>query len=97
MSVKQKVDHLYRGLKPSLKEKVWMFKPITCDEFLGEVKRYQEPTSMADQREGAIAVLEEERATLAGGPLMVRMSNRYNRLEPQQSKCRGKSWFSEWM
>lgn len=59
MSEKQKLDHLYRGLKPSLMERLWMFKPATCDEFLVEAKRYQEATFMSDQREWALAMMGE--------------------------------------
>jgi hypothetical protein len=39
-----KLQHLWRGLKPSLVEKFWSMKPATTDEFLTEVKRYQEMT-----------------------------------------------------
>ena len=32
-----KLQHLWRGLKPSLVEKFWSMKPATTDEFLAEV------------------------------------------------------------
>jgi hypothetical protein len=35
-----KLQHLWRGLEPSLVEKFWSMKPAETDEFLTEVKSY---------------------------------------------------------
>ncbi|KZS06561.1 Uncharacterized protein APZ42_029944 [Daphnia magna] len=40
-----KLAHLWRGLMPSLLEKLWILKPNFCDEFPQEIERYQEMTS----------------------------------------------------
>ncbi|KAK4025071.1 hypothetical protein OUZ56_010574 [Daphnia magna] len=37
-----KLGHLWSGLKPSVLKNLWSLKPGTCEEFLQEVKRYQE-------------------------------------------------------
>jgi hypothetical protein len=46
-----KLSHMWRGLKPSLTEKLWSLKPASCDEFLREVRRYQEMTMRARQED----------------------------------------------
>jgi hypothetical protein len=45
---------MWRGLKPSLTEKLWSLKAASCDEFLREVRRYQEMTSRTRQEYWAI-------------------------------------------
>jgi hypothetical protein len=44
----EKLKCLWRGLKPSVIEKLWSLKPTTCDGFLEEVKRLEELTSWSD-------------------------------------------------
>jgi hypothetical protein len=48
-----KFQHLWRELKSKLVEKFWSMKPATKDEFLTEVKRYQEMTSKPCTRNGS--------------------------------------------
>ena len=55
-----KLGHLWRGLKPSVLERLWSLKPGTCEEFLQEVKRYHEMTSRTRQDEWAMGVLGKE-------------------------------------
>jgi hypothetical protein len=64
MSEAAKLSHMWRGLKPSLTEKLWSLKPASCDEFLREVRRYQEMTSRARQEDWA---MREVDATGEGG------------------------------
>ncbi|KZS21181.1 Uncharacterized protein APZ42_011952 [Daphnia magna] len=54
MTKATKLAHLWKGLKPSLLEKLWSLKPNSCDEFLQEIKWYQEMTSRTRQEEWAI-------------------------------------------
>lgn len=42
MGERAKIQHLFRGLRPNILEKMWTLKPTTCEDFLAEVKRYQE-------------------------------------------------------
>jgi hypothetical protein len=51
---------MWRGLKPSLTEKLWSLKPASCDEFLREVRRYQEMTSRARQEDWAMGMLGKQ-------------------------------------
>lgn len=37
-----KLDYLFRGLKPTLLEKIWVVKPMTCAEFLTAIKLHSE-------------------------------------------------------
>ncbi|KAK4013237.1 hypothetical protein OUZ56_025471 [Daphnia magna] len=57
-----KLGHLWRGLKPSVLKKLWSLKPGTCEEFLQEVKRYQEMTSRTRQDEWTLGILGKEDA-----------------------------------
>ncbi|KZS10243.1 Uncharacterized protein APZ42_025350 [Daphnia magna] len=58
-----KLAHLWRGLKPSLLEKLWSLKPSSCDEFLQEIKRYQEMTSRARHEEWVMGVVGKQTPT----------------------------------
>jgi hypothetical protein len=60
MSEAAKLSHMWRGLKPSLTEKLWSLKPASCDEFLREVRRYQEMTSRARQEDWAMGMLGKQ-------------------------------------
>ena len=51
-----KLKHLWRGLEPSSVEKFWSMKPATTDEFLTEVKSYQEKTSKTRHEECAMYI-----------------------------------------
>ncbi|KAK4028810.1 hypothetical protein OUZ56_021828 [Daphnia magna] len=52
------------GLRPSVLEQLWGLKPTNCDEFLQEVKRFQEMTDRGKQDEWALGVMgREERPT----------------------------------
>ncbi|KAK4013189.1 hypothetical protein OUZ56_025423 [Daphnia magna] len=57
-----KQGHLWRELKPIVLEKLWSLKPGTCEEFLQEVKRYQEMTSRTRQDEWTLEILGKEDA-----------------------------------
>ncbi|KZS00136.1 Uncharacterized protein APZ42_003697, partial [Daphnia magna] len=57
MTEATKLAHLWRGLRPSLLEKLWSLKPNSCDEFLQKIKRYQEMTSRARHEEWAMGVV----------------------------------------
>jgi hypothetical protein len=60
MAEQVKLQHLWRGIKPSLVEKFWSMKPATTDEFLTEVKRYQEMTSKSRHEEWAMGMLGKQ-------------------------------------
>jgi hypothetical protein len=64
-----KLQHLWRGLKPSLVEKFWSMKPATTDEFLTEVKRYQEMTSKTRHEEWAMGMLGNQMPPVENGRL----------------------------
>ncbi|KZR96541.1 Uncharacterized protein APZ42_009062, partial [Daphnia magna] len=63
MSEATKLAPLWRGIKPSLLEKLWSLKPNSCDEFLQEIKRYQEMTSRARHEEWAMGVVGKQTPT----------------------------------
>ncbi|KAK4007644.1 hypothetical protein OUZ56_012798 [Daphnia magna] len=44
MAEATKLAYLRQGLRPSVLEQLWSLKPTNCDEFLQEVKRFQEMT-----------------------------------------------------
>ncbi len=60
MAEQVKLQHLWKGLKPSSVEKFWSMKPTTTDEFLEEVKRYQEMTSKSRHEEWAMGMLGKQ-------------------------------------
>jgi hypothetical protein len=64
MADQVKLQHLWRGIKPSLVEKFWSMKPTTTDEFLTEVKRYQEITSKFRHEEWAMGMLGKQMPTV---------------------------------
>ncbi|KZS02268.1 Uncharacterized protein APZ42_000753, partial [Daphnia magna] len=53
-------------------EKLWSLKPNSCDEFLQEIKRYQEMTSRARYEEWAMGVVGKQTPT-TGDERMDRM------------------------
>lgn len=58
MSEEAKLNYLFRGLKPSVLEKLWVLKSATCKEFLREAKRYQVILAASSQQDPVFAVLE---------------------------------------
>jgi hypothetical protein len=69
MAEQVKLQHLWRGIKPSLVEKFWSMKPATTDEFLTEVKRYQEMTSKTRHEEWAMGMLGNQMPPVENGRL----------------------------
>ena len=64
MAEAMKLAYLWQGLRPSVLEQLWSLKPTNCDEFLQEVKRFQEMTDRGKQDEWALGVMgREERPT----------------------------------
>jgi hypothetical protein len=64
MAEATKLAYLWQGLRPSVLEQLWSLKPTNCDEFLQEVKRFQEMTDRGKQYEWAMGVMgREERPT----------------------------------
>ncbi|KZS02617.1 Uncharacterized protein APZ42_000270 [Daphnia magna] len=61
MAEATKLAHLWQGLRPSVLEKLWSFKPTNCNEFLQEVKRFQEMTDRGKQDEWAMGVMGREK------------------------------------
>ena len=60
-----KLDYLFRGLKPSLLEKIWVKNPRTCAQLLTEIKLHTEAAEMANQEEWSVSVLGTEKASKA--------------------------------
>lgn len=50
MSEKRKVEHLFRGLRPDLKEKLWHLRPKKCTDFLRGAQDYYELTGRPSER-----------------------------------------------
>ncbi|KZS03803.1 Uncharacterized protein APZ42_033383 [Daphnia magna] len=73
MTEATKLAHLWRGLKPSLLEKLWSLKSNSCDEFHQEIKRYQEMTSRARHEEWSMGVV--------GKPTPTTENERMDRIE----------------
>lgn len=64
MAEATKLAYLWQGLRPSVLEQLWSLKPTNCDEFLQEVKRFQEMTDRGKQYVWAMGVMgREERPT----------------------------------
>ncbi|KAK4003766.1 hypothetical protein OUZ56_005521 [Daphnia magna] len=63
MAEATKLAHLWQGLRPSVLEKLWSLKPTNCNEFLQEVKRFQEMTDRGKQDEWAMGVMGREERT----------------------------------
>ncbi|KAK4017290.1 hypothetical protein OUZ56_032237 [Daphnia magna] len=63
MAEATKLAHLWQGLRPSVLEKLWRLKPTNCNEFLQEVKRFQEMTDRGKQDEWAMGVMGREERT----------------------------------
>ncbi|KAK4045753.1 hypothetical protein OUZ56_033664 [Daphnia magna] len=63
MAEATKLAHLWQGLRPSVLEKLWSLKPTNCNEFLQEVKCFQEMTDRGKQDEWAMGVMGREERT----------------------------------
>jgi len=50
MSEKTKLEYLYRGLKASLLEKIYPLNPLTCAEFMAQVKIHTEASMIANRK-----------------------------------------------
>ncbi|KZS02356.1 Uncharacterized protein APZ42_000633, partial [Daphnia magna] len=50
MSETNRLEHLFRGLRPTLFRKIYPLKPKTCEEFLALAKPYTEASLMSDTR-----------------------------------------------
>ncbi|KAK4024371.1 hypothetical protein OUZ56_009793 [Daphnia magna] len=61
MAEATKLAYLWQGLRPSVLEKFWSLKPTSCDEFLQEVKCFQEMTDRGNQDEWALGVMGREK------------------------------------
>ena len=63
MREREKIDHLFRGLRPELIEKLWGLRPKTYAEFLRQAQSYQEMLCRVASRRGewpvAVAQCEE--------------------------------------
>ncbi|XP_057378585.1 uncharacterized protein LOC130700630 [Daphnia carinata] len=57
MPEEAKVDYLFRGLKPTLLEKIWIVSPKTSAEFLAALKLHSEASELANRPDWAISVL----------------------------------------
>jgi hypothetical protein len=64
-----KLEHLFRGLKPSLLEKIYPLKPGTCAEFLASVKIYAEAVVLANRRTWSDSVLRSSPAPALADPV----------------------------
>ncbi|KAI9555913.1 hypothetical protein GHT06_018441 [Daphnia sinensis] len=51
---------LCRRVDPQMAERLWSLKPTNCDEFLQEVKRFQEMTDRGKQDEWAMGIIGRE-------------------------------------
>lgn len=68
MSEEAKIDYLFRGLKPTLVEKIWVTSPTTTAEFLAALKLHKEATELANRPDWAVSVLGPERDKLPMRP-----------------------------
>jgi transposase InsO family protein len=57
MTEDTKLEYLFRGLRPTLVEKIYPLQPVTCAEFLGHVKVFEQAADMANRREWVTAQL----------------------------------------
>lgn len=60
MSEAQKIENLFRGLKPALIEKVYPAKPRKCSDFLSLIKLHSEATIMAKTKDCAINLVTSD-------------------------------------
>ncbi|KAK4013443.1 hypothetical protein OUZ56_025998 [Daphnia magna] len=60
MAEATKLAHLWQGLRSSVLEKLWSLKPTNCNEFLQEVKRFQEMIDLGKQDEWGLGVMGRE-------------------------------------
>ncbi|KAK4037819.1 hypothetical protein OUZ56_029847 [Daphnia magna] len=60
MAEATKLAYIWQGLRPSVLKQLWSLKPTNCDEFLQEVKRFQEMTDRGKQDEWALGVMGRE-------------------------------------
>jgi hypothetical protein len=64
-----KIEYLFRGLRPTLVEKIYPCRPQTCTEFLAHVKVYEETTNMANRRDWVSAQLPRGRTGPFAAPV----------------------------
>ena len=55
-----RLQHLFRGLKPSLFEKIYPLRPKTCAEFLASVKIHTEAALMANRKGWTATALSQD-------------------------------------
>lgn len=68
MSEEAKVDYLFRGLKPTLVEKIWVASPTTTAEFLTALKLHTEASELANRPDWAVSILGPEKNKSPGKP-----------------------------
>ena len=52
-----KLEYLFRGLRPTLVEKIYPLRPRTCTDFMSQVKVFEEAANMANRRDWVSAQL----------------------------------------
>ncbi|KAI9565042.1 pol polyprotein [Daphnia sinensis] len=57
MSEEAKVDYLFKGLKPTLLEKMWVVNPATTQEFLASLKLHTEALEVAARPDWVVSML----------------------------------------
>ena len=55
----QKLENLFRGLRPTLLEKIYPLRPKTCVEFLAAVKIHTEASMMANRKGWTATIMNE--------------------------------------
>ncbi|KZS06649.1 Uncharacterized protein APZ42_029823 [Daphnia magna] len=68
MSEEAKVDYLFRGLKPTLVEKIWVASPTTTAGFLTVLKLHTESSELANRPDWAVSILGPEKNKSPGKP-----------------------------
>ncbi|KAK4015051.1 hypothetical protein OUZ56_030041 [Daphnia magna] len=64
-----KLAYLWQGLRPIVTEQLWSFKPTNCDEFLQDVKRFQEMTDRGKEEKERPESSRRQRRRSRGGDL----------------------------
>ena len=54
-----KLEYLFRGLRPTLVEKIYPLRPRTCTDFMSQVKVFEEAANMANRRDWVSAQLPQ--------------------------------------
>jgi hypothetical protein len=65
-----KIEYLFRGLRPTLVEKIYPCRPQTCADFLALVKVYEEAANMANRRDWVSAQLPRAGAGVFTPPVV---------------------------